>query len=737
MNCVSGLLAQDLLYPLAKKTLCKIAFYANLPPKKKGGVMKKLLAVLAVFVMTVSCSSDTNTSGSDTVNPTVPDFSAASKEILPVMNETLPSISSPLFKAIDFAPDSWWADDVVFKWMSDHALSTDPAAGTESIFNFVDEIQNWVTTLSAANAFIITNNTCQLPEIDGVAGTATHLTGEDLVTLPYLSVAADSDYDCLVTFTRPPTGGLTTLSYAFNNAIDSIGRTYLKRLALAMTSDFAGSGETNYTVFIAEYNYSHSEFDVSFVTFVDKASPFAMKALYNGDSNAHSFTFRSTMRGPLTLCNPVATDIEDEAKKLGAVGISTGSDSGFMMKLQRVCDQKAPITSTDPQYFCIDATTKGLAADQSICDSYESDMESMSLMQAESVPFAATDFANGNVITTTKRSWATVGGGYLSTNFPGLSEMAFDTASNTVYVAYLNGDGKVTVVRSVADAAWETIGDFTQHVDSAVDITVADGVPYVAFNVTTPGVPETKLVRYVDGSWETVSEGITGRRNIQLLYEAPYVYLGRTEATAYGRVYISKYNTTTGEWTTLKDGSSNWMSLSTSYKYAMAVYEGTVYVAVAKNGVTVKKCESGCTSWTGLSSIYPLTTTIPESLAMTATLDGPRVAYALTASPWLQVYLYWDGAWRRLAGLPDTVFHNLNGIHLASQYSEDFIAFEDAENDGHLVVERFRATGWETMGSSSINISNTYVEDFNVIESVAYLLYEDPTEHKLILKKFE
>lgn len=697
-------------------------------------------ALLACILMLCSCGSNSTPTPTDvTVDPTISDFSAATQSILPIMDQAatgnVTSLESILLKSVSYAPSDWWNDSIVFKFMTDLALSTDPAAGSESVFNLVARIQEDVNELANADAFVLTSGQCQLPTISGVVGTVTSLTGADVVTLPYLSPVLGSDYDCLVSFTTSPFTGTGAYSYAFSNAMNGLGEPYLSRIAIASTQD-SGS-ETAYTVFVANYNQFQTEVNIFFVAYVDKGDDFAMRAAYQGTTDAHSFMFKTTLRGPLTLCNPVATNIEDEAKKLAAMGVSSGAGAGFMMKLQRVCDQKAPVTSTDPQYFCIDATTKTLAADSTLCSPYEAEMENTLLGNAGDVPFAATDFANNNVITYRTRTWQTVGGGHFSTQFAPTASMAFDTENNIIYIAYVGGDNKVTVIKSVSGGAWESLGSFSEAIGSNVDITVADGIPYVAYAVVTPPPTDIKVKRYVSGSWQTVTQGITGKRNIQLKYEAPYVYLGRTDATSTGAIYISKLDTTNDTWTTLGEGSNSFMGNSTNFKYAMAVYNGTVYVASTPSALVVKKCDAGCTSWTELGTSSDLTTTVPESVSLTATGDGPRVAYTLTASPYLRVYIFWDGAWRRYAGRPETVFTNANGVFLASNYSEVYIAFEDAENEGHLTVERFRASGWATMGASTIDISNSQVTDFEVIEGTPYLLYNDPSVNQLILKKFE
>ncbi len=696
------------------------------------------MAFALLAITTWGCSSGTGGNG-DTVTPSVPDFAEATQEILPVMrsadtNEAVP-LTSFFTKAVDYAPVEWWSDEIVFKWMTDRALSTNPEDGTESVFNLVAQVQVWIDQLASANAFVITDGECQLPEIEGVEGEVTRLTAADNITLPYLHPRDGSDYDCLVVLSTPPFEGATAYSYAFSNYLDAYGDPFLSRIAFAVTTDWGE--EIAYNVFVATYNQFHSEFDVDFVSFVDKEDDFSMRALYSGATDARSFTFKSTLRGPLDQCDPVATNIESEAKKLGAIGVSDGEGAGFIMKLQRVCDQKAPVTSTEPQYFCMDAVSKSPADDDSICESYEDEMEDTILVRAESVPFSPDDFANDNVITYTTRTWADVGGGYLSTEGANVAAMAFDTTNDIVYVAYVAGNSKVHVVKSSSGEAWESIGSFSEGVDSTVGIAVADGVPYVAYYVASPPPTGIIMKRYIDGEWETVTRGITGQKNTQLLYEAPYIYLGRTKASADGKIYISKFDTTSDTWTTLGDGGNDYMGNSIHYIYSMAVYDGTVYVAQSSDGVQVKQCEANCTSWTELGSNTDLTTTEPESVSITATGDGPRVAYALVASPWLEVKIYWDEMWRRYAGYPETVFTNLNGIHLASEISEVYIAYEDAENDGHLTVQRFRASGWETMGDSVIDISSTVVADFNVVSGTPYLMYKDPTANRLILKKFE
>lgn len=207
------------------------------------------------------------------------------------------------------------------------------------------------------------------------------------VTLPFVGTSAYNGYGCLVNFVVPETSNTTYYAFETTPTTNDDGSVTVEvsHVAIAVIVQ-----DGSYQLF--EGSYVSGVLAVDFLAYNSTSTggnPFAMRAVYSGDDSAHSFTYKSTLRGPLTNCTPTATDADDEAKKLWGSGVSQGSGAGFLMRLGRECDVAA-----SPEYFCVGAATKEQTIDTAICETYSDAVDAgtldSSLMDAASVPFTDT-----------------------------------------------------------------------------------------------------------------------------------------------------------------------------------------------------------------------------------------------------------------------------------------------------------------------------------------------------------
>lgn len=780
--------------------------------------IKRIVAAMSICLILTAfgCSSSSGDSaeegGTEPVDPSAPglvqpailDYETITRDILPNMTDASLSLVAPLSSNIlsftGYAPLEYWTGFTIFPEMAGKALSTNPSTGVESVFNLIGQIQDTIQSIKDLGGFDIDAGACQLPEIYGVVGTATALSGNDSLVVPFLGNENIANYECLITITDYPAvegSDIISMSYAFGTGLNASDETVISRLAFTLTMYQDTTSSTAYEAFIFISDPETDDTKVDYVIFDDKTDKMAMRARYEGDPDAHSFIFASTLRGDLDMCTPPVTDIEDEAKKLVSRGLSSGTDATFAMNFQRVCDQQALGLPTDPQMFCIDPATQAPTSDETLCLLYSTDVGDTPMIAASEVPFSATDFNNDNLITTMASPWQQIGGGYASshdsedsafyvdlwTEFATSDIVYFDTTS--YYLGYASTGDEAFVMQAVPpDFLWQDItpaGGFGDSIDGSVDITatpwtgeIVDGIYsrrnsdiWFAYAYDSPSPTGLRVWRYSgatwngdqysEGEWDRITSASTnldpvsdeGVRNVQIDSDGDYVFVSSARAANHD-IYVQYIPTTGGgDWTTACNGKAGSASsdlyamdarVDVHDRYvAMAYYDGTTIRVKICRGI-ISDLGGGWENYMTADGIAPGGQITSIDFTLGRGLSYPYVAYTLSSGRGglNLVTLEYRASNTALVyvGTRNITGGDAEGVHVAGSYPVPYLAFEDVSNGGALTVRQYRGDEWQPAEGAVIDVPGGTIADFKVMEGVPYVLYDVPEVDRLLLMKF-
>ena len=337
--------------------------------------------------------------------------------------------------------------------------------------------------------------------------------------------------------------------------------------------------------------------------------------------------------------------------------------------------------------------------------------------------------------------WNTVGAANFSAGKTSSTSIAIDS-NGTPYVAY--GDGNKSGYASVMKyngTSWVTVGiaGFSAGVADNTRIAIdSTGTPYVAYKDGGNSSKAT-VMKYNGTSWVTVgTAGFSAG-------EADYISLAISNGTPYvayedgNKLYkatVMKYNGTS--WVTV--GSAGF-SADVAVQGSIAIAsDGTPYVVYSDSSrswyATVMKYNG--TNWTTVGSVgFSAGRVYNTSMAIDST-GTPYVAYSDDGNSGKATMMKYNGtSWVTVGAAGFSAGTAYTTSMAIDSTDTPYIFYGDGSNSYKATVMKYSGTGWTTVGTAGFSAGEADYTSIAIYNGTPYAAYEDYTSGKATVKIFQ
>ncbi len=299
--------------------------------------------------------------------------------------------------------------------------------------------------------------------------------------------------------------------------------------------------------------------------------------------------------------------------------------------------------------------------------------------------------------------WITVGNADFSTTSISGTKIVFNTASNTPYVAFTDGNYHITIMR-LNSSTWENVGSPYTAALGAVPILAFDSAqtPYVAFSNISTGNPT--IISFDGSSWNLVGSPIT---SMNLAANVSFAI------SASGTLYVGAIDISDYYLKTFTFNGSDWVQFA---RTGTVVTNGDTVMAFSPSGTPYIAFEHSNTRGEVISYNGSDWETVGEAQFSTAALSMMSLAFSSSGTPYV-AYSDYDNNHVVVMAFLRTVPGQVTGFSaVGSAPSAAALSWTAPVNDGGYIITGYRierespiGNGFSTIATSSAS-STSYTD---------------------------
>ena len=296
-----------------------------------------------------------------------------------------------------------------------------------------------------------------------------------------------------------------------------------------------------------------------------------------------------------------------------------------------------------------------------------------------------------------------------------------------------------------AGNAWQTVGGAGFVSTSIVDMSVCDGIPYVAYQDNMQNKKIT-VMKYNGTAWVNVGNpGFTQGQvhEFSLFVSNGTPYIATRDMSLGNKVSVMKYDGTS--WknvgnASFSDGYADYISLYVDNNTPYVAYKDSMQ----SQKITVKKYDG--TSWNNVGQ-SGFSQKAAECISLFVDNGTPYVAYKDSAKDDKASVMRYDGnswvyvgtqgfsvssvCYQRNTTNPDPEY-----VSLQVSNGTPYVAYKDLSKNGKLTVMKYNGTSWVSVGNPGFTNGIADHSTLFVDGETPYIAFRDSTQNKATVMKY-